>query len=233
MHSTAWLALALLAAGDPETGVPKHYPWRGTGAHTHSSIGKGVRISDLPDIVRPTGPAPTTAELASRHDPGPDRPLPGGLRITTRCEGNCCVDGLMAGDEVLLAPQVDRDLRDHCAEGFVERVVRAAYQDESAVSIYVAESWYFAGAAHAHNRLRCRTFDIATRKPLALRDVVPGAAATRALAHARWMVRNVPTLRGYAPDAKGIRFGSGNQGRRDVEFCAEGSGDIAEMPAAL
>ena len=111
--------------------------------------------------------------------------------------------------------------------------MRAAYQDESAVSIYVAESWYFAGAAHAHNRLRCRTFDIATRKPLALRDVVPGAAATRALAHARWMVRNVPTLRGYAPDAKGIRFGSGNQGRRDVEFCAEGSGDIAKMPAAL
>ena len=98
MHAVAWLALALLTTGELE------------GTHR-------VRIRDLPDIARPKSRAPTTAELATRHGPGPDRKLPGGLRITTSCEGTCCVDGLMAGDKALLAPTVDRDLRDHCDNG--------------------------------------------------------------------------------------------------------------------
>ena len=199
---------------------------------TPDAPGKHVRIRDLPDIVRPKGRAPTTAELSIRHSPGPDRRLPGGLRITTRCEDSCCVDGLMAGDKVLLAPQVDPDFRDHCGNGWYERVVRVAYQDESAVSIYVAESWFYEGAAHAHNRLRCRSFDIATRKQLRLADVRPGAAAIRALAQARRLIRDTHDLHGYTPNAAGIRFRgprTGKAAQLGLQFCAEGRDDSVDV----
>jgi hypothetical protein len=197
-------------------------------AHRHAGM-RLVSIRDLPDIKRPPergspggrGPA-TTAALRPRGRPDPDRPLPGGLRITTRCEHGCCVDGLMAGDRVLLAAAVGAGQRSTCRHGWLERVVRVAYQDETAVSIYVAESSYDDGAAHANNLLRCRTFDLATGHRMMLHDVLPGAQSGKALAAVRRRLRDSIDFSRFTANTTGIRLRKDADGRRHVQLCSEG-----------
>lgn len=186
-------------------------------------IGRLVGIADLADVHLALRGGPTTAVLENRRRPDPDRPLPGGLRITTRCESGCCVDGLTAGGKVIVAAELDADDRRTCRAGWLDRVVRVVFQDRSTVSIYEARSWFSAGAAHANNQLRCRSFDLATGRPLRLGDVLPRGDAKSAIGRARQAIRAQSDLAGFTPNAAGIRFQIRGEGVREVQFCAEGA----------
>jgi len=223
MYAGVWLALAALLAGDVGEDMFGAIS-RGGGCVRHAprpEIGHLVVIKDLADVHLAFKGTPTTAVLEQRRHPPPDRPLRGGLRITTRCEQGCCVDGLMAADKVLLAPELDADDRRTCRNGWVDRVVRVAFQDRAVVSVYVARSWFDAGAAHANDQLRCRSFDLATGRPLKLGDVLERAEAQHAIDRTRRALRG-GAFADFTLTPAGIRFQPGPVRGHDVQFCAEG-----------
>ena len=217
-------------------------------------VGTLVEMKDLPGVERPEPASPlarlaeaTTAELPRRERPDPDRTLPAGLRVTTRCRDTWCADGLLVGKKkTLIAPEPRAADRGWLRKGWLERVVRVVWQDEKRVSVYVAESWFEDGSAHVNNALQCRTFDLRSGRVLALADVLPGGAADRALAQARRQLASddgeLGGVKSFKTTKGGFRFRageSGGDGPPDVVVCAQGpypseSGTIVEMkvPAA-
>jgi hypothetical protein len=234
MHAGVWVALAALLVTDVDDAVRDGD--RGACVQIHrQSIGHVVGIADLADVHLALAGAPTTAVLEKRRSPSPDRNLPGGLRITTRCDQGCCVDGLAADGKALIAAELDGDDRRACRGGWVDRVVRVAFQDRAAVSVYVGRSWFVNGAAHANNQLVCRSFDRASGRPLKLGDVLSGAEARRVLDQTRRTLRG-SEFAGFTPNAAGIRFQPAPARGRDVQLCAEGpypakSDQIVEIDA--
>lgn len=220
--SAAWGgAIPALAAdgvaGEAPPSAPAQAPGRDApprpqaDPYGESSLARRLAIADLEDVVLPSGLVPTTAALGERHQPG-RRELPGDLVVETRCGESWCVDGLSVRGRTLLAAEPTAEERRWVRRGWLERVVRVDWWDESFVSVYVAESSFVEGAAHANNALRCRTFDARSGRALSLRDVLPARSAALVLAKARRLFEDEVAIEelGHALD-----FGPGYELRSD------------------
>jgi hypothetical protein len=158
-----------------------------------TGLARVLSIEQLEGIIRPedagSGPS-TTAALHGSAYPA-ELTLPDGVRIQTRCGEGWCVDGLFINGKELIpaAPDRERAKAFQGSGGKWVRVIRVAWQDSSFLSIYIAESSFTAGAAHAVNAFQCRSFDIKTGRGLSLGDVLPLQSAkllrtkVRALLH--------------------------------------------------
>ncbi len=145
-------------------------------------LARRLWISDLERESAPRRHAsPSTALLARRSKTNEgSRRLAPDFELSTRCSGNACVDGLRepgaglplvsaaltADDREILAPQ----------GSWLERRLWLASATDRFVSVYVAESSFSGGAAHANNSLSCRTFNRKTGRQLTLADVLPDAS---------------------------------------------------------
>jgi hypothetical protein len=199
-------------------------------------VSRQLEISDLEGIVRPpSGLAETTAALGRRKQAA-RRELSNGLRIETRCGKNWCIDGLAIADRVLIGAEPDADearvLRDEDG-AWLERVIRIAWQDDAFVSVYVAESSFSDGAAHANNHFTCRSFERRAGRAVSLRDVLPATSAKLLLAKMRGLFNPEVAAEelgetldtwGFELKPEGFRFGRTAEytgSRPEIILCAE------------
>lgn len=202
-----------------------------------TAFARRLAIADLEGVEPPPpGPAPTAAGLGARSGPA-KRELPGGIVVETRCGDGWCVDGLSVRGKVLVAPKPTADEARWLRNGSLERVVRVDWWDDAFVSAYVAETSFEAGAAHANDALRCRTFDARSGRTLTLGDVLPPRFAALVLAKARRLLADenlaidevgeaLSSGGGYELSPKDFRLARtpGYTGSRpEIVLCAEGA----------
>lgn len=221
-----------------------------TAGPVSAPLARRVWISDLERKSAPRRHAfPSTAMLGrrSKKNEGSRRVAPG-FELSTRCSGNACVDELreLAAGLVLVPAALTADDREVLAPhgSWLERRLWLASATDRFVSVYVAESSFPDGAAHANNSLSCQTFNRKTGRQVTLADVLPDASRLTARVQAliddpeRALEVLGDSLESGGVDARGSRLDARGfivkpvLGRKTtdgiaLELCAEGPYSLA------
>lgn len=143
---------------------------------------KGWQIV-LTDLASPSKtPSPM---MIARRASGQKEEL-GGIKVSTKCQGGYCVDGLLDGPKnktLLAATPSQEELAMSREQGQVERVVRIASVGFGHVSVFLGRAAF--DGKNAQLALECATFYRATGERISLYDLLPAKVADPMLREAK------------------------------------------------